>query len=281
MSAKGIITNFAGLRASCEDGDFVVGPVEGFPGFFNAACIDSPGLSSAPAIATYLSCLVAEYLHVEKKTDFDPLNNVSKSFADMNDKERAAAVANDARMGEIVCRCCEVTEAEVVRALSSPVPALTLDAVKWRCRATMGRCHGGLCTPSVLHIMSRELRELPEKLEKSAEDSRIIAQSRSDYLDLAQGDTGLEVSAAVLSNDVPVIRVMRHDIVIVGGGAAGLAASRAASSEGASVLLIDRESRFGGILKQCVLSIIDEPKDEKAVISYWRMSRVPCSLCSL
>lgn len=247
-STRGVITNFAGLRASGESGDFVVGPVEDLPGFYNAACIDSPGLSSAPAIAVYLAGCIGRYLKAVIRKGFNPRNEVPKSFSDMNDVERAEAIASDYRMGELVCRCCEVTEAEVVRAVKSAVPALTLDAVKWHCRATMGRCHGGFCTPAVLRVMSRELGVPPETIEKQASGSRVLAAAREDYLELV----GRNIGRATGSSSKAKIVHGKHDVVVVGGGAAGLAAARAAKAGGASVLLIDREERLGGILKQCV-----------------------------
>lgn len=247
-STRGVITNFAGLRASGESGDFVVGPVDGLPGFYNAACIDSPGLSSAPAIAVYLAGCIGRYLKAETRKGFNPRNEVPKAFSDMDDVERAEAIASDPRMGELVCRCCEVTEAEVVRVVRGAVPALTLDAVKWRCRATMGRCHGGFCTPTVLRVMSQELGVTPERIEKRASGSRVLAATRGDYLELV----GRNTRRATGSSGKAKIVHGKHDVAVVGGGAAGLAAAKAAKAGGASVLLIDREERFGGILKQCV-----------------------------
>jgi len=45
---------------------------------------------------------------------------------------------------------------------------------------------------------------------------------------------------------------MRRDIIVIGGGAGGLAAAIAAKESGHDVLLIEREERLGGILNQCI-----------------------------
>lgn len=252
LSMNGIITNFAGLRASCKEGDFVIGPVDGSPGFFDAACIDSPGLSSAPAIAVYLAGLVADYLHAKKREDFNPKNNCAKRFSLMSNKERVLAIKKNPNAGKIICRCCKVTEAEIVKALHGPVPALSLDAVKWRCRATMGRCHGGFCTPAILSIMSRELGVLPESIDKRITGGHVIGAARSDYLSLVGAEAHYHVYGSNDSDSVD--RDLNYDVVIIGGGAAGIAAAKAASDEGASVILLDRDSHLGGILKQCIHS---------------------------
>ncbi|MDY2777530.1 MAG: FAD-dependent oxidoreductase [Collinsella sp.] len=266
-SRAGAIACFSGLRSRGDTGDFVVGPAEGHPGFYNAACIDSPGLSSAPAIATHLSALVADYLQAVPNPGFDPYNDVPRPFSEMDESERAEAIADDPGMGRIVCRCCEVTESEVVRALNGPVPCLTLDAVKWRCRATMGRCNGGFCTPLVLKIMCRELGVSPELLEKRSKGSQVVARARRDYLDLARSLDGERMDSRESSpssegggqgrrapHQSDGDRRASYDVVVVGGGAAGLAAARSAASQGASVLLLDRQSGFGGILRQCIHS---------------------------
>ena len=252
LSMNGIITNYAGLRASCKEGDFVIGPVDGSPGFFDAACIDSPGLSSAPAIAVYLAGLVADYLHTKKRENFNPKNNCAKRFSLMSNKERALAIKKNPNAGKIICRCCKVTEAEIVKALHGPVPALSLDAVKWRCRATMGRCHGGFCTPAILSIMSRELGVLPELIDKRINGGHVIGAARSDYLSLVSTEAHYHVYGSNDSDSVD--RDLNYDVAIIGGGAAGIAAAKAASDEGASVILLDRDSHLGGILKQCIHS---------------------------
>ncbi len=156
------ITTFAGLRAVAERGgggksDFIIGREPDAPGFVNAAGMCSPGLSSSPAVAQ----LVAEELALaglalDKKGSFNPCRARTKAFRDMDDCERRAAIAEDPLHAHIVCRCETVTEAEIVRAIHSPIPATTMDGIKRRTRAQMGRCQGGFCGPRILEIISRE-----------------------------------------------------------------------------------------------------------------------------
>ena len=133
LSARGLIANFAGIRASNADGDdFVIGQPDDAPGFFNIACFDSPGLTSAPAVAVRIAGEIADYLGARPREDFDDRMPHSALLAEMDAGERAAAIADDGRWGHIVCRCCQVSEAEIVEALHGPLPVLSLDALKWR-----------------------------------------------------------------------------------------------------------------------------------------------------
>jgi glycerol-3-phosphate dehydrogenase len=154
-----VITAFAGLRAiAVGAGDFVIRRETGEArGFVNAAGICSPGLSSAPAIAQ----MVADELRLagqelRENKAFNPIRAHEKPFREMDDEERRQAVQRDARYAHIVCRCETVTEAEIVHAIHSPVPALTMDGLKRRTRAQMGRCQGGFCGPRLIEIISRE-----------------------------------------------------------------------------------------------------------------------------
>lgn len=178
---------------------------------------------------------------------------------------------DDGRWGHIVCRCCQVSEAEIVEALHGPLPVLSLDALKWRTRAMMGRCHGGFCTPEICKIVARETGVAPDALDRRGRRSSVVAEAREDYVELVRhtgehearreaeegGDSGLRReesgSFAAANADVGTSsKVVDCDVAVVGGGAAGMAAARSAAAEGAHVVLLDCEERLGGILKQCV-----------------------------
>lgn len=259
-SLRGAITNFAGLRAAGESGDFVIGEAADAPGFFNIACFESPGLTSAPAVATFIASQVAARLGAGGNPSFNPRRAPQLPFAAMTDEQRERAIASDPAFGHVVCRCCEVTEAEVVRALHGPLPVLSLDAIKWRTGATMGRCHGGFCSPELVEIMSRELGCAPDAIDKRLAGSRMIASARADYVELAREGGGL--AKGVLHEEADVRRSElgtpariedSFDVVVIGGGAAGMAAAASARRAGAArVAMVDREERPGGVLRQCV-----------------------------
>lgn len=249
-SARGMIANFAGLRSSSADGDdFVIGEPDDAPGFFNIACFDSPGLTSAPAVAEHVAGAVAEQLGAEPNDAFRPRRERVAPFAARDEAERARAIEADPRWGHIVCRCCEVTEAEIVAALHGPLPALSLDALKWRTRAMMGRCHGGFCSPEIARIVARETGVAPDALDKRLAGSPVVAKARGDYARLAGAGASSEARDRA---HPPAPEDGAYDVAVVGGGAAGIAAAQAAARQGARVLLLDREEKLGGILKQCV-----------------------------
>ena len=150
------IRNFAGVRANSDRGDFIL-EESAVPGFFDAAGICSPGLSAAPAIARYLIGLMAERgLALEEKPDFDNSRRRVR-FHQLDDASRNALIAQDPRYGRVVCRCETVTEGEIIACLRTPIPPASINGVKRRVGAGMGRCQGGFCGPRVQEIMAREL----------------------------------------------------------------------------------------------------------------------------
>lgn len=161
INLRDSIRNFAGVRALSDKDDFII---TNNGGFIDLAGIKSPGLSAAPAIAETAAGLLREAgLELTKKQNFICERNRVR-FRELPPDERAALVAKDPRYGRIICRCESITEGEVLDALASPVPPRSLDAVKRRCNAGMGRCQGGFCGPRVLELLSRGLDIPPAEI---------------------------------------------------------------------------------------------------------------------
>ncbi|WP_287972018.1 MULTISPECIES: NAD(P)/FAD-dependent oxidoreductase [Blautia] len=169
------ITSFAGLRATERGGDFVLGEAEDAKGFFNAAGIESPGLSSAPAIGLYLAHAIAEKLHAEKKENFISTRKDIPCIAESSPEELRRLIAENPAYGNVICRCETVTEGEIVNAIHRPLGARSLDGIKRRTRAGMGRCQSGFCAPKTMEILERELRKSPLEITKAGGSSRLLA----------------------------------------------------------------------------------------------------------
>ncbi len=247
-----VITRFAGLRATPDNGDFTIGESPEVPGLFNASGIESPGLTAAPAIAVDVAAAVAAHLDAAERADFVATRPARESFVAMDDEARAEHIASDPAWGRMVCRCEQVTEAEIREAVNAPVPATTIDAIKWRTRAGMGRCHGGFCSPHVARIIAEETGCTLEDVRKGNAGTHMIVEDGLYKTGCAgcsctEGDAG-EADASVLKPQTKDV-----DVAVVGGGAAGIAAALAVKAQGIdNVLLIDREDELGGILKQCI-----------------------------
>ncbi len=171
---SGVIATFAGLRARGDRDDFVVGEPPDAPGFFNAAAIESPGLTAAPALGVWFAERIAAKLGAKAKTFFSSDAGHWPVFRLMDDKERAAAIVRDPTYGRIVCRCETVSEAEVRAAIRCRIGARTADGVKRRTRAGMGRCQGGFCTPRIIGILCEELGLKPEQVTKFGGGSNLL-----------------------------------------------------------------------------------------------------------
>ena len=155
MDPRATIAEFAGLRAVSDSGDFIIG-VSRVPGFLNVAGIQSPGLTASPAIAVHVVELLGRAgLPLVERDGFNPIVAPPARFAQRSHEERQALVEGEPRFGRLVCRCELVTEAEVHQAVDHG--ARTLDGVKFRTRAGMGRCQGGFCTTRVMRILSERL----------------------------------------------------------------------------------------------------------------------------
>ena len=182
LSVRSNITNFSGVRAHLTVDDFVVGPCDDVPGYFEAIGIESPGLSSAPAIGSELSGMIAGSMGLSRKQKAVPYPLPARPFHDMTDEERAAAVKTDPSYGQIICRCETVTEAEIRAAIRRPVGARTIDGVKRRTRAGMGRCQGGFCLPRVAAIIAEETGLSLDEITKNGGAGYLLAGSLDSFL---------------------------------------------------------------------------------------------------
>ena len=175
LNMRQVITSFAGVRATPKNGNFNIMPSDNIKTVLHLIGIESPGLASSPAIAEYAVNILKDMgLKLTKNDDFNPKITRLKPFRDMTDAQRAKAIADNKLYAKIICRCETVTEAEIVSFIHSKCPAETLDAVKRRTRAGMGRCQGGFCSPRVVEILSRELGADMLKITKKGAGSEIL-----------------------------------------------------------------------------------------------------------
>ena len=168
------ITSFAGLRAHEDHDDFVIGEAEDAEGFFDAAGIESPGLSSAPAIGEYLAERIAEKAGFEKRADFQPKRTGIRRVAELPPEERAALIRENPLYGRIICRCEGISEGEIIDAIERTLGARSMDGIKRRVRQGMGRCQAGFCTPRAMEILSEHAGIPMDKICKNRVGSELI-----------------------------------------------------------------------------------------------------------
>jgi len=170
-----IIARFAGCRAATYKEDFIIGPSRKVRGLVHVAGIQSPGLASAPAIAERVREIIREERHPSANDKFNPVRKRQLRLSELRLKEQDELIRANPLYGHIVCRCENVSEEEVVRALHGDIPARSLDGVKRRTRAGQGRCQGGFCTPRIVDIASREMSIGKEHLVKSEGKSYVLS----------------------------------------------------------------------------------------------------------
>lgn len=167
-----VITSFTGLRAVGSTGDFIIHASA--PGFITFGGIESPGLTSAPALAEYcVELLGSQGLNLVKKENWNPIRKSSGWYRKLDDDQKNQVIAREPAYGNMVCRCEEVTEGEIVYAIRTNPGARDVDGVKRRTRSGMGRCQGGFCSSIVVEILSRELAIPYEQVTKSGGTSII------------------------------------------------------------------------------------------------------------
>lgn len=174
VPVRQIITSFTGLRAHWTGHEFIIKEVEGASGFIDVAGIESPGLSSSPAIGEYVAQLVQGIYPMEKKADFVAVRKGIPNVAEASFEERQELIKKNPAYANVVCRCEVVTEGEIMDAIHRPLGATTLDGIKRRTRAGMGRCQSGFCAPKTVEILARELGRDISEITKSGEGSNYL-----------------------------------------------------------------------------------------------------------
>lgn len=169
-----VITSFSGLRAHGDRGDFIIEEVKDAPHFIDVAGIESPGLTSAPAIGVMVSDMVRDMLSLKENAKFDPKRNGILHPFTMSDEERDKLIKEKPSYSSIVCRCEMITEGEIIDALTRTLPAKSLDGVKRRVRAGMGRCQAGFCSPRVMELICKYTGCSMEEVTKFGGASRQI-----------------------------------------------------------------------------------------------------------
>ncbi len=174
LPLRDVITSFAGLRAHEARHDFILGEAADAPGFFDCAGIESPGLTAAPAIGRETAELLAGRLDLPANPDFD---GTRRGFIDPKElplEDLAALIAEKPEYGRIVCRCEQISEGQIRDAIRRPLGAKSLDGVKRRVRAGMGRCQGGFCSPRIMDILAEEWGVDAADITKAGGRSRVI-----------------------------------------------------------------------------------------------------------
>ena len=175
LNFRAVITSFTGVRSVPDQEDFIIRFSEKDPRFLQVAGIESPGLSSAPAIAPYAVALLAQAgLELTENKNFNGKRKSYHWFSSLSVEEKNAVIRENPAFGRVVCRCETVTEGEIVEAIHRAPRATTLDGLKHRLRSGMGRCQGGFCTPLLVEILARELDLSPMDVEKGAEGSNLL-----------------------------------------------------------------------------------------------------------
>lgn len=182
VSRRDVISSFCGLRPVMDNEDFFIAKSKEAPNFIQVAGIQSPGLTAAPAIAEYVAGILEKEcgMLMEKKEDFIPSLPKNERIYGMSPDKLDNLIGNDPAYGNIVCRCEQVSEAEIVDAVRKG--HVTLDGIKFYTRAGMGRCQGGFCTYKILKIISRETGLAIEEITRKGGKSFVTGEKLSREL---------------------------------------------------------------------------------------------------
>ena len=182
LPMRQVITSFAGLRAHEDHHEFIIEELEDAPGFVDCAGIESPGLTSCPAIGRMVAGILKDKMGLEPNTDFVGTRKGILDPDTLTKEERAKLIQEKPAYGNIICRCEMVTEGEILDAIHRPLGARSLDGIKRRTRAGMGRCQAGFCTPRSMELLHRELGLPMTEITKSGGDSKLVVGTNKDRI---------------------------------------------------------------------------------------------------
>lgn len=178
LSRGDIITYFTGVRAPTFEEDFIIEKGRKTSNIIHCAGIQSPGLTTAPAVALDIETMtigeLSKVMTVRKNEKYNPHRKGIPVLNEMSDEERDKLVKQNPDYGIIVCRCEEISKGEIIDALNSPICVPTLDGIKKRVRPGMGRCQGGFCSPLVTKIIAQFKGCELSDVKKCGENSPIV-----------------------------------------------------------------------------------------------------------
>jgi len=180
IERRDFIRSFAGVRAklinsgSEAPADFVIQEEPEVEGFINLVGIESPGLTAAPAIAKMVIGIVKKKKDLKPNPDFNPIRKGIVKFSGLPAEKQAELIQHNPNYGRVVCRCETITQQEVIDALDNPLGAVSINSIKNRCRAGMGRCQGGFCTPKIVEIIEEVLQQGIENITLKGEGSELF-----------------------------------------------------------------------------------------------------------
>lgn len=183
LNEQDIITYFTGVRPATFEEDFIIERGHRTRNLIHCAGIQSPGLTTAPAVALDIERLAVRILSKQRKVEpnreFCPVRKKSPVLRELDKEEQNRLINENPDYGEIVCRCEEISKGEILDALRSPICVPTVDGIKKRVRPGMGRCQGGFCMPLVVKIISEYMRIPEEEVRKAGFGSEILEVKES------------------------------------------------------------------------------------------------------
>jgi len=186
ISRRDFIRSFAGIRpklipqGSKSPADFVIEEDPEVNNFINLVGIESPGLTSAPAIAEKVVEIIKKKKKFKKNRKFNPKRKAPVCFSKLSDQEKSELIKKNPDYGHIVCRCETVTRQEIIDALNNPLNVKSIDGIKRRCRTGTGRCQGGFCTPKIVEIMEELYHPSIDDLTLKGNNSRLFIGRTKD-----------------------------------------------------------------------------------------------------